>query len=65
MNQFLLKNIDIVMLNSLNTQKPNYAGAESKQFVAVGIINLEDESGHEIAELCVRDLLKNFNGNDW
>ena len=57
---------DIVMLKPLNTQKPNnYAGAESVKFVAVGIINLEGETGHEIADLCVKDLLENFNGQDW
>lgn len=53
------------MLDSLDNQKPNYAGAESKKFVAVGIINFEGESGHEIADLCVRDLLENFDGADW
>lgn len=53
------------MLDSLKNQIPNYAGAESKNFVAVGIINLEGETGHEIAEMCVDDLLENFNGNDW
>ena len=54
------------MQKPLNTQKPNnYAGAESSKFVAVGIINLEGETGHEIADLCVKDLLENFNGNDW
>lgn len=57
--------LDIVMLKPLSVLKPNYAGAESKHFVAAGIINLEHESGHEIADLCVKDLLKNFNGNDW
>jgi lactosylceramide 4-alpha-galactosyltransferase len=53
------------MLRPLRVLKPNYAGAESKNFVAAGIINLENESGHEIADLCVKDLLENFNGNDW
>lgn len=58
--------LDIVMLKPLKTLlKPNYAGAESKKFVAAGIINLEEESGHAIADMCVKDLLKNFNGNDW
>jgi lactosylceramide 4-alpha-galactosyltransferase len=57
--------LDIVMLKNLNELSPNYAGAESKNYVAVGIINLEHETGHEIAELCLRDLLANFNGNDW
>jgi lactosylceramide 4-alpha-galactosyltransferase len=53
------------MLKPLKTMKSNYAGAESKNFVAAGIINLENESGHEIADLCVKDLLENFKGNDW
>ena len=56
---------DIVMLKPLNVLKSNYAGAESKNFVAAGIINLEHETGHEIADMCVKDLLDNFNGNDW
>ncbi|CAH1710687.1 unnamed protein product [Chironomus riparius] len=58
--------LDIVMQKPLNTQNPNnYAGAESAKFVAVGIINLEGETGHEIADLCVKDLLENFNGIEW
>jgi lactosylceramide 4-alpha-galactosyltransferase len=57
--------LDIVMLKPLSTLKPNYAGAESKNFVAAGIINLEHASGHKIADLCVKDLLANFNGKDW
>jgi len=57
--------LDIIMLKPLNTLKPNFAGAESKTFVAAGIINLENDSGHEIADRCVKDLLNNFNGNDW
>lgn len=57
--------LDIVMMKPLKVLKPNYAGAESKNFVAAGIINLENESGHEISDLCVKDLLANFDGNDW
>lgn len=58
--------LDIVMMQSLDEQEPkNYAGAESKNFVAVGIINLEGETGHEIADLCINDLLHNFDGSDW
>lgn len=53
------------MMKPLRTMKPNFAGAESNEFVAAGIINFEGEMGHEIAELCVEDLLKNFNGKDW
>jgi lactosylceramide 4-alpha-galactosyltransferase len=55
----------VVVLKDLNRQIPNYAGAESNKFVAVGIINFEGETGHEIADLCVRDLQKNFDGGDW
>lgn len=51
------------MLQSLDDQKEkNYAGAESEHYVAVGIINLEGEKGHEIADMCIKDLLKNFDG---
>lgn len=57
--------LDTITLKPLSTLKPNYAGAESKNFVAAGIINLENPSGHEIADKCVKDLLMNFNGNDW
>lgn len=57
--------LDIVMMKSLSTMKPNFAGAESNNFVAAGIINFEGETGHEIADLCVKDLLENFNGKDW
>jgi lactosylceramide 4-alpha-galactosyltransferase len=63
---FLTKMLsDIIMLKSLNVLEPNYAGAESQHFVAAGIINLEHEMGHLIADMCVKDLLENFNGNDW
>lgn len=57
--------LDIVMLKSLDVLKPNYACAESDTHVAVGIINVENDSGHEIADLLVKDLLMNFDGKDW
>jgi lactosylceramide 4-alpha-galactosyltransferase len=57
--------LDVVMMKPLSTMKPNFAGAESNNFVAAGIINLEGETGHKIADMCVQDLLENFNGNDW
>ena len=54
------------MLKSLNTQKPhNFAAAESHLTVAVGIIHMESNEGHEIAEMCLNDLKKNFNGKMW
>ena len=57
--------LDIVMLKPLNVLKPNFAGAESDTDVAAGIINLENEFGHFIADLLIKDLLKNFDGSDW
>ena len=57
--------LDIVMLKPLNELEPNFAGIESADVVAVGIVNLEGKSGHEIANRCVEDLLKHFNGNVW
>jgi lactosylceramide 4-alpha-galactosyltransferase len=57
--------LDVVVMKPLNSIKANFAGAESDKFVAAGIINLEDVEGHEIADMCVKDLLENFNGNDW
>lgn len=54
-----------VILFILRSMQPNFAGAESNEFVAAGIINFEGEAGHEIADLCVKDLLNNFDGGDW
>ena len=54
------------MLRSLDTQKPhNFASAHSNDVIAVGVINMEGDSGHKIAEKCARDLKSNFNGNEW
>ena len=54
------------MLKSLNSQAAkNYACAESYLAVAVGIIHMEGQSGHKIAELCLNDLKRNFNGKVW
>ncbi|CRL00703.1 CLUMA_CG013960, isoform A [Clunio marinus] len=57
--------LDVVVLKSFDSINTNFAGAESNNFVAAGIINLENDSGHKIADMCVKDLLKNFNGADW
>ncbi|XP_065095251.1 lactosylceramide 4-alpha-galactosyltransferase-like [Ochlerotatus camptorhynchus] len=58
--------LDVVVLKSFDTMEPNYAGAESSRWVAAGVINFEsDGHGHELAAMCVRDLLINFNGQDW
>lgn len=42
-----------------------FAAIESETTVAVGIIHMEGDSGHEIAEKCVRNLKNNFNGKGW
>ncbi|XP_053695406.1 lactosylceramide 4-alpha-galactosyltransferase [Sabethes cyaneus] len=58
--------LDVVVLKSFDTLEPNYAGAESPRWVAAGVINFEHTGhGRELAEMCVRDLLINFNGQDW
>lgn len=58
--------LDVVVLKSFVDMQPNYAGAESARWVAAGVMNFEpDGHGHELAEMCVRDLLINFNGKDW
>lgn len=58
--------LDVVMLKSLDSQKSyNFASAESYYAVAVGIIHMEGKSGHEIAEMCLKDLKRNFNGRNW
>ncbi|XP_058824632.1 lactosylceramide 4-alpha-galactosyltransferase [Topomyia yanbarensis] len=58
--------LDVVVMQSFDTLKPNYAGAESPRWVAAGVIHFElDGYGHELAEMCLRDLLINFNGQSW
>lgn len=58
--------LDVVVLKSFDKLEPNYAGAESPRWVAAGVMNFEpDGKGHELAEMCVRDLMINFNGQDW
>lgn len=57
--------MDTVSLKSLNELEPNFAGIESKKVVAIGIINMENESGHEIADHCVKDFAENYNGAVW
>uniref|UniRef100_A0A1S4HCI6 Alpha 1,4-glycosyltransferase domain-containing protein n=1 Tax=Anopheles gambiae TaxID=7165 RepID=A0A1S4HCI6_ANOGA len=58
--------LDVIVQQSFEKMKPNYAGAESPQYIAAGVINFESKGhGHELAEMCVRDLLDNFNGYQW
>jgi lactosylceramide 4-alpha-galactosyltransferase len=53
------------MMNPLSSMEPNFAGGYSGDTVASGIINLEGETGHKIADMCVKDLIENFNGFFW
>lgn len=47
--------LDVVVQKNLDILPPNYAGAESPNFVAAGVINLQhDDIGHGIADLCVK-----------
>lgn len=57
--------LDIIMLKPLSLLEPNFVGAESRSYCNDAILNLEGESGHEIADLCVKDILENFSTSDW
>lgn len=47
--------LDVVVQQNLDKIEPNYAGAESENFVAAGVLNFDHQHvGHEIAELCLR-----------
>lgn len=47
--------LDVVVQMNLDGITPNYAGAESDNFVAAGVINFDHNGvGHIMAELCVR-----------
>lgn len=54
------------MLKPLEDLPPNYTGAESNTHLAAGVMNFDGKAfGHEIAELCIADFQRNFNGRDW
>lgn len=58
--------LDVIVTKNLGKIRSNYAGAESNEFVAAGIINLEHVGmGKHISEMCLRDFIINFNGNLW
>lgn len=47
--------LDVVVQTSLSAISPNFAGAESENYVAAGVINFDHNGmGHVMAELCVR-----------
>lgn len=44
----------------------NFAGAEDWDDVAAGVLGFSSNIlGRRIADACLRDLKKNFRGNDW
>ncbi|CAO1350227.1 unnamed protein product [Diamesa hyperborea] len=57
--------LDVVVRKPLDSIPLNYAGTESIYYVAVGILNMDQSFGHLIAHMCLKDLSKNFNGNNW
>lgn len=58
--------MDVVMLRSMEDVPPNYTGAESNTHLAAGVMSLAPTGfGHEIAEACLQDFQKNFDGSDW
>lgn len=47
--------LDVVVQKTFENISANYAGAESDNFVAAGVLNFQHNGiGHEIAEMCVR-----------
>ncbi|KAL7741841.1 hypothetical protein ACLKA6_012060 [Drosophila palustris] len=58
--------MDVVMLRSIEDVPPNFTGAESNTHLAAGVMSLAPTGfGHEIADLCLRDFMHNFDGSDW
>lgn len=58
--------LDVVVKESLEAIPPNYAGAESENFIAAGVINIDNSGfGHRIAELCLKNFYQEFRGDDW
>lgn len=47
--------LDVIVQKSFENISANYAGAESENFVAAGVISFHNDGiGHEIAEMCIR-----------
>ncbi|XP_028138156.1 lactosylceramide 4-alpha-galactosyltransferase-like [Diabrotica virgifera virgifera] len=58
--------LDVVVLKSLQNLPLNYAGLQTEEQVAAGVISFEaDGFGHSLADKCVNRLKKNFNGQIW
>lgn len=57
--------LDTVSLKPIDSLKPNFAAAMDSSIVAVGIINVEGEVGHNFARKFIKELLSTFDGNHW
>ena len=58
--------LDVVVKKTFENIPSNYAGAESERFVAAGLINFDHMNfGHQLADMCLHDLLENYNGREW
>lgn len=58
--------LDVIVIKPLQDLPPNYAGSESENNVAAGVINFSpDGRGHGFAQKCLEDLHRNFRGKDW
>ncbi|XP_018322930.1 lactosylceramide 4-alpha-galactosyltransferase-like [Agrilus planipennis] len=58
--------LDVIVMRSLEGLHSNYAGAESDDNVAAGVMNFaSDGLGHFLAEECLLDLSEHFTGYDW
>lgn len=58
--------LDVMIIKSLEKLKPNFAGRESDEDVAAGVLSFShDGDGHRWARESLEDLKHNFNGWDW
>ncbi|XP_021938491.1 lactosylceramide 4-alpha-galactosyltransferase-like isoform X2 [Zootermopsis nevadensis] len=57
---------DFVILKSLDALGRNYVGAQSPGYIASGALDFAmDTPGRTVAHLCLRDILRNFQGQSW
>lgn len=58
--------LDVIVIKSLEDLHENFAGAESQNNVAAGVLRFNPSGiGHEYAKMCLDDLKDNFYGRDW
>lgn len=58
--------LDVVVMKPLDDLGENYAGAESNENVAAGVMGLSSRGiGHQWASQCLEDLSQTFSGRDW